>query len=149
MQNAVVGVVKEQKQLLGQGWMALQVPLQAKPLGSLRNWRAETVPALKTAMTIAPNKKFCVVFLMMDSPFHYKTGGAGPLLRQRLSSRGMRQTSPCSCIQGKGADTAGGALNRTGASAAARGKAFCPAPQLPGGNGSRKENGGDDRCQHS
>jgi hypothetical protein len=58
VQNAVVGVVKEQKQLLGQGWMALQVPLQAKPLGSLRNCRAETVPALKTAMTMAPNKKF-------------------------------------------------------------------------------------------
>ena len=73
MQNAVVGVVKEQKQLLGQGWMALQVPLQAKPLGSLRNCRAETVPALKTAMTMAPNKKFCVVFLMIDSPFHTKS----------------------------------------------------------------------------
>jgi hypothetical protein len=69
VQNAVVGVVKEQKQLLGQGWMALQVPLQAKPLGSLRNCRAETVPALKTAMTMVPNKKFCVVFLMIDSPF--------------------------------------------------------------------------------
>jgi hypothetical protein len=74
VQNAVVGVVKEQKQPLGQGWMALHVPLQAKPLGSLRNCRAETVPAQSTAMAMAASEKFCMVFLMIGLTFNYKAG---------------------------------------------------------------------------
>ena len=74
MQNAAVGVVKEQKQLLGQGWVVLQVPLQAKPLGSLRSCRAETVPAQRTAMIIAANEKFWMVFLMICPSFNYKSG---------------------------------------------------------------------------
>jgi hypothetical protein len=64
VQNAVVGVVKEQKQLLGQGWLALQVPLQAKPLGSLRSCRAETVPAQRTPMTSAV-KNIDLIFFMI------------------------------------------------------------------------------------
>ena len=69
MQNAVVGVVKEQKQLLEQGWVALQVPLQAKPLGSLRNCRAETVPAKRTAMIMVANNVDLIIFLPMIAPF--------------------------------------------------------------------------------
>ena len=69
MQNAVVGVVKEQKQLLGQGRVALQVPLQAKPLGSLRNCRAESVPAQRTAETIAVKSMVFILLLMLGLPF--------------------------------------------------------------------------------
>ena len=67
-------MVKEQKQLLGQGWVALHVPLQAKPLGALRNCRAETVPAHRTAMAMAASEKFWIVFLMIDFTFNYKDG---------------------------------------------------------------------------
>jgi hypothetical protein len=52
--------------------MALHVPLQAKPLGSLRNCRAETVPAQSTAMAMAASEKFCMVFLMIGLTFNYK-----------------------------------------------------------------------------
>jgi hypothetical protein len=69
VQNAVVGVVKEQKQLLGQGRVALQVPLQAKPLGSLRNCRAESVPAQRTAETIAVKSMVFILLLMLGLPF--------------------------------------------------------------------------------
>ena len=69
MQNSVVGVVKEQKQLLGQGRVALQVPLQAKPLGSFRNCRAESVPAQRTAETIAVKSMVFILLLMLGLPF--------------------------------------------------------------------------------
>jgi hypothetical protein len=66
VQNAVVGVVKEQTQLeVGQGWVALQVPPQVNPLTPLRNCRAETVPTQRTAVTMAPSNAFLMVFLVM------------------------------------------------------------------------------------
>jgi len=64
VQNPVIGVVNEQTQpLVGQGWVMLQVPLQAKPLGSLRSCRAESVPAPRTAVTIIANRKIWVFFI--------------------------------------------------------------------------------------
>jgi len=65
VQNAVNGVVKEQKQPVAQGWVELQLPPQAKPFGSLRNWRAETVPAQTTAMTMVANNVDLTIFLPM------------------------------------------------------------------------------------
>jgi hypothetical protein len=65
VQNAVNGVVKEQKQPAVQGWVELQLPPQAKPFGSFRNWRAETVPAQTTAMTMVANKVDLTIFLPM------------------------------------------------------------------------------------
>ena len=68
VQNAVVGVVKEQTQpLVAQGWVALQVPPQvANPFASLRNCRAETVPAQRTPMTSAV-KNIDLIFFMIAS----------------------------------------------------------------------------------
>ena len=65
MQNAVNGVVKEQKQPVAQGWVELQLPPQAKLFGSFRNWRAETVPAQTTAMTMVANNVDLTIFLPM------------------------------------------------------------------------------------
>ena len=65
VQNAVVGVVKEQTQLeVGQGWVALQLPPQANPLTPLRNCRAETVPAHRTATVMTANDSFWILFFM-------------------------------------------------------------------------------------
>jgi hypothetical protein len=57
-------VVKEQKQPLAQGWVALQEPPQVNPLALLRNWRAETVPAQRTAETIAVKNIVFILLLM-------------------------------------------------------------------------------------
>jgi hypothetical protein len=65
VQNAVNGVVKEQTQpLVAQGWVALQVPPQVNPLAPLRNCRAETVPAHRTATAITASDRFWIFFLM-------------------------------------------------------------------------------------
>lgn len=65
VQNAVVGVVKEQTQLeVGQGWVALHPPPQAKPFAPLRNCRAETVPAQRTLM-ISAVKNIDLIFFMI------------------------------------------------------------------------------------
>jgi hypothetical protein len=65
----VNGVVKEQKQPVAHGCVELQVPPQAKPLVSVCNWRAETVPAHRTAAAIAARIVFLVVLLMILSLF--------------------------------------------------------------------------------
>jgi hypothetical protein len=66
VQNAVNGVVKEQKQPLAQGWVALQRPPQAVDPGTpLRNCFAESVPAPTTARTMIVNKRVWVLFFMM------------------------------------------------------------------------------------
>lgn len=68
MQNAVNGVVKEQKQPAVQGWVELQLPPQvAEPFASLRNCRAETVPAQRTAVTIVENNTVFIVLCMQLS----------------------------------------------------------------------------------
>ncbi|HET9165506.1 MAG TPA: hypothetical protein VFP11_05885 [Candidatus Angelobacter sp.] len=64
VQNAVNGVVKEQKQPEAQGRVELQVPPQAKPLESVCNWRAETVPAHRTATAMTANDRFWIFFFM-------------------------------------------------------------------------------------
>jgi hypothetical protein len=65
VQNAVIGVVKEQTQLeVGQGLVALQVPPQVYPWTPLRNCRAETVPAQRTPMTSAV-KNIELIFFMI------------------------------------------------------------------------------------
>jgi hypothetical protein len=65
VQNAVSGVVKEHTQLgVGQGRVALQLPLQVDPWTPLRNCRAETVPAHRTAKTMTANDRFLMVFFM-------------------------------------------------------------------------------------
>ena len=48
-----------------QGFVLLQVPWQAKPLASLRNWRAESVPAQRTAVTnVASNIFLRFLFIL-------------------------------------------------------------------------------------
>jgi hypothetical protein len=48
-----------------QGFVALHVPVQAGTrLGFLCNWRAETVPAQRTAVTIAASKVLLMVLLL-------------------------------------------------------------------------------------
>jgi hypothetical protein len=75
VQNPVVGVVKEQTQLaVGQGRVALQVPLQVDPWTPLRSCRAETVPTQRTAMASAARNVFLIVLLMICLPFYYKAG---------------------------------------------------------------------------
>ena len=64
VQNAVNGVVKEQKQPEAHGCVELQVPPQAKPLESVCNWRAETVPAHRTATAMTANDRFWIFFFM-------------------------------------------------------------------------------------
>jgi hypothetical protein len=58
-------------QPLEQGCVLLQLPLQAaKPLTSLRNCRAETVPAQRTAATMAASNVVLMVFLFINcAPF--------------------------------------------------------------------------------
>ena len=57
-----------------QGCTLLQLPLQAaKPLLSVRNWRADTVPAHRTAVAIAVSNVFLILLLMIHSPFFSNT----------------------------------------------------------------------------
>jgi len=52
------------------GLVALHVPLQTgSRLADVCNCRAETVPAQRTAVTIAANNVFLIVLLMVHSPF--------------------------------------------------------------------------------
>jgi hypothetical protein len=70
VQNAVNGVVKEQTQFAAQGWFTPQLPPQAKPFGSLRNWRAETVPAHRTDVTMVANSIALAILLdIVRAPF--------------------------------------------------------------------------------
>ena len=65
VQNAVNGVVKEQTQpLVAQGCVALQVPPQVNPLTPLRNCRADTVPAQRTATAITASDRVWIFFFM-------------------------------------------------------------------------------------
>ncbi|MCU1253735.1 MAG: hypothetical protein JWM83_34 [Candidatus Angelobacter sp.] len=51
-----------------QGCVLLQLPLQAaKPFASDRSWRAETVPAQRTAVTKVPSNVFLMNFLLILS----------------------------------------------------------------------------------
>jgi hypothetical protein len=50
------------------------VPQKPMAWESVFNCRAETVPAQRTAMAIAANEKFRMVFFMIGPPFHYKAG---------------------------------------------------------------------------
>jgi hypothetical protein len=59
---------KAQMQPLLQGLFAPQLPPQAKPLASLRNCRAESVPAPATAVSIAASNRFLMTFLFMIHP---------------------------------------------------------------------------------
>jgi hypothetical protein len=127
VQNAVVGVVKEHTQpATAQGWVALHVPPQVNPLAWLRNCRAETVPALRTAMTMIQNRRGWMVFFMMFpflAQFH--------LFGLRLDSRRMRRAKARGGLQREGAHAAGTA--RMGRAAApAAGKTSGRASQLAG-----------------
>lgn len=59
---------KAQMQPLLHGWLALQLPPQAKPWASLRNCRAESDPALRTAMTRV-EKSIVLTVLCMPCSF--------------------------------------------------------------------------------
>jgi hypothetical protein len=63
----VNGVVKEQTQGVAQGRVALQVPPQVNALDSLRNCRAETVPAQRTAATNAEKNMVLVLLVIIGS----------------------------------------------------------------------------------
>lgn len=57
-----------------QGCTLLQLPLQAaKLLPSVLNWRAETVPAHRTAVTIAARNVDLTIFLLMIAPYTMTT----------------------------------------------------------------------------
>jgi hypothetical protein len=59
---------KAQMQPVEQGCVLLQLPLHAaKPLLSVRNWRAETVPAHRTAVAKVASNVFLMNFLFMLS----------------------------------------------------------------------------------
>jgi hypothetical protein len=64
VQNAVNGVVKEQKQLEAHGRVELQVPPQVDPWTPLRNCCAETVPTHRTATAMTANDRFWIFFFM-------------------------------------------------------------------------------------
>jgi hypothetical protein len=87
VQNAVNGVVKEQKQPLAQGCVELQLPPQANPLTPLRNWRAETVPAHRTDVTMAANNMVLAICLGMSMLLCVKDPGDFRQRRQRSCSR--------------------------------------------------------------
>jgi hypothetical protein len=69
-QNPVVDSSgKAQMQPVEQGCTLLQLPLQAaKPLLSVLSWRADTVPAHRTAVTIAARNVDLTIFLLMIAP---------------------------------------------------------------------------------
>lgn len=57
-----------------QGFVALHVPRQAGSTDAwVRNCRAETVPAQRTAMVIAAKKKFWDSLFMTRLSFNFKT----------------------------------------------------------------------------
>jgi hypothetical protein len=69
-QNPVVDSSgKAQMQPVLQGLFAPQLPPQAKLLASLRNCRAESVPAQRTAVTIAASNVALIAFIFMIDPF--------------------------------------------------------------------------------
>jgi hypothetical protein len=62
----VNGVVNEQKQPLAQGRVALHVPPHVvTPWTPFRNCRAETVPAQRTAVTMAASNVVLMVFFFI------------------------------------------------------------------------------------
>jgi hypothetical protein len=63
---------KAQMQPLLQGLFAPQLPPHEKPFGSLRNWRAETVPAQRTAVTMAASNVDLIAFIFMTRSFQIK-----------------------------------------------------------------------------
>lgn len=68
VQNAVNGVVNEQKQPLAQGLVALHVPPHVVlPWVWTRNCRAETVPAQRTAVSMAASNVVLMVFFILRS----------------------------------------------------------------------------------
>ena len=128
--------------------MALHVPLQAKPLGSLRNCRAETVPAQSTAMAMAASEKFCIVFLMIGLTFNYKAGRVRlrvPLLQHGCARDGMRRAKRTARFHGEYAEAARAAGIVDAAAAATGGRALRVAPQLPRRNSSGAEHTDDQR----
>jgi hypothetical protein len=73
-----------------QGLVALHVPVQVgSRLGFFCNCRAETVPAQRTAMIIAANEKFWMVFLMICPSFQLQVRMKG--LPRPATSRRMRR----------------------------------------------------------
>jgi hypothetical protein len=72
----VSGVVKEHLHaLVGQGWVKLQVPLQVVVWKFRDNCRAESVPALRTRVTMTAKKRVWIFFFMIDSPFSWQLSG--------------------------------------------------------------------------
>jgi len=74
VQNAVNGVVNEQKQPLAQACVALHVPPHVVAAGApFRNCRAETVPAQRTAVSMAANNVVLMVFIINCAPLTLRT----------------------------------------------------------------------------
>jgi hypothetical protein len=65
VQKAVNGVVKEQKQPVAQAWVALQLPPHVVAFwAGFRNCRAETVPAQRTAVSMAASNVVLIFFVI-------------------------------------------------------------------------------------
>jgi hypothetical protein len=63
-------------QPLEHGCVLLQLPLQAaKPLVSVRNWWAETVPTHRTAVTIVASTVYLIIFFLIIAPFQNQSAG--------------------------------------------------------------------------
>jgi hypothetical protein len=61
------GLLKTQAQprMLGQPVFLVQKPRQVVVVAACCSWRAETVPAQRTAVTMAPSNEFLMVFVVM------------------------------------------------------------------------------------
>jgi hypothetical protein len=144
VQNAVNGVVKEQKQPLTQGWVALHVPPQVvELLALLRNCRAETVPAQRTTATIVAINVVFISFLLMLVFLSYSKpeDRASRLLQHRRAGNWVRRAKWCPRLHWEDAEAATLARVIHAAATAACGKPLGAASQLPGGNRSCTENG--------
>jgi hypothetical protein len=146
------------RQPVWQGLLTPQLPPQvAEAFASLRNCRAETVPAQRTPMTSAVKNMdlifFMIAFLLLQDSTPVPNGSKQKkvkrpqLLCRRLNSRGMRWAKARCGLQREGADAATLARFIRAAAAATGGWGLRVAPQLSRWNSSSAENSGDNGYQ--
>jgi hypothetical protein len=127
----------------------LQLPLHApKPLVSVRNWRAETVPAKRTAVTIVANNADLTNLLAMIVPYQTEQRWtmAGPsfqLFCRGFDSWRVADTAAGGSSIRNPAETRTAARHCGAAGASAKKNRGWVGPQHAGRNRSRKENGCD------
>jgi len=101
---------KAQIQPLLQGLFAPQLPPHvAEPFASLRNCRAETVPAQRTAVIIVENNTVFIVLCM-----HFSLLQLFGLFSWRLGQLGTPRTKPCPVRKQVTETTSGAPVKMTG-----------------------------------